>query len=77
MCIHSIAPEFVPEETARIDQLAFPKGNLYLKMRQEFPIVFQDKRFLPLFSSTGHPSTDGSAPATTANSPLRPRVHQC
>ena len=30
----SIEP--VPEETVRIAQAAFPKGNIYMKMRDEF-----------------------------------------
>jgi transposase len=35
----SLRPESipaVPEETARVARAAFPKGNLYLKMRDEF-----------------------------------------
>jgi transposase len=39
MFFMSLRPESipaVPEETARVARAAFPKGNLYLKMRDEF-----------------------------------------
>ncbi len=30
----------VPEETARVARAAFPKGNLYLKMRDELGVFY-------------------------------------
>ncbi len=32
----------VPEETARVARAAFPKGNLYLKMRDELGTFYKD-----------------------------------
>lgn len=46
----------VPEETARIARAAFPKGNLYLKLRDELGVLFEDRDFIELFSKRGHPS---------------------
>lgn len=43
----------VPEETARIAQAAFPKGNIYLRMRDQFGVFYQDEQFAVLFSSRG------------------------
>jgi len=46
----------VPEETARIARAAFPKGNLYLKLRDELGTLFEDRDFASLFARRGHPS---------------------
>jgi transposase len=49
-----IAP--VPEETTRIARAAFPKGNLYLSMRDELGIAFSDADFTELFPRRGQPA---------------------
>ena len=46
----------VPEETARIAHAAFPKGNIYLRMRDRLGVFFTDKQFAPLFSERGQPA---------------------
>lgn len=46
----------VPEETQEIAGAAFPKGNPYMKMRDELGIFYEDKRFGDLFSHTGQPA---------------------
>jgi transposase len=46
----------IPEETARIARLAFPKGNLYMKMRDEIGTLFCDLDFEALFSTLGQPA---------------------
>jgi len=43
----------VPEETARIAHAAFPKGNLYLRLRDELGTLYQDDQFADLFPSRG------------------------
>ena len=48
--------EPVPEETARIARAAFPKGNLYLSMRDELGIAFCDADFANLFPRRGQPA---------------------
>src|SRR5260370_39828003 len=46
----------VPEETARIARAAFPKGNLYLRLRDELGPLYQDDLFTDLFPSRGQPA---------------------
>jgi transposase len=49
-----IAP--VPEETERIARAAFPKGNIYLRLRDEIGTIFDDPMFAPLFPARGQPA---------------------
>lgn len=46
----------VPEETARIAHAAFPKGNLYLQLRDEVGVLFEDADFAALFPPRGQPA---------------------
>jgi transposase len=46
----------VPEETARVADAAFPKGNLYLKMRDELGTFYEDADFTDLFPIRGQPA---------------------
>jgi transposase len=46
----------VPEETARIAHAAFPKGNIYIRMRDRLGVFFTDEQFVPLFSGRGQPA---------------------
>ena len=43
----------IPEETGRIARAAFPKGNLYMRMRDELGEVYQDAIFAELFPERG------------------------
>ena len=47
----SIPP--VPENTARVAHLAFPKGNRYLTLRDRVGVIFEDRNFQDLFSDYG------------------------
>jgi transposase len=46
----------IPEETIRVARAAFPKGNPYMKMRDELGVLYQDDRFRELFSEVGQPA---------------------
>jgi transposase len=46
----------IPEDTARIARAAFPKGNLYLKIRDSFGTFFIDEQFADLFPTRGQPA---------------------
>jgi transposase len=46
----------VPTETARVARAAFPKGNVYLRLRDEVGVFYADKAFAPLFSTRGRPA---------------------
>ena len=55
MSLHNRPIFEVPEETARIAQAAFPKGNIYLRIREQIGVFFTDEQYLPLFSDRGQP----------------------
>ena len=46
----------VPEETKRVAQAAFPKGNPYLTLREELAEVYADSLFTALFPRRGQPA---------------------
>jgi transposase len=46
----------IPAETRRIAQAAFPKGNLYLRLRDELGPLYEDEAFTDLFPSRGRPA---------------------
>jgi len=47
----------IPEETARVARAAFPKGNVYMTMRDELGFWYKDSDFASLFtSSQGRPA---------------------
>lgn len=53
MKAQSIPP--VPEETRRVVQAAFPKGNVYMKMRDELGSIYTDEIFADLYPVDGQP----------------------
>ena len=46
----------VPEQTARVARAAFPKGNPYLRLRDELGPVFRDGDFADLYPRRGQPA---------------------
>lgn len=46
----------IPTTTADVARAAFPKGNLYLKLRDALGIWFNDADFARLYSTTGQPA---------------------
>jgi transposase len=53
----------IPDDTRQVAQAAFPKGNLYLQLRDRFGMVYSNQRFAHLFAQSGKPSL---APARLA-----------
>lgn len=45
----------IPEETVRVARAAYPKGNLYMKMRDALGTMYQDELFAHLFPQNGRP----------------------
>ncbi len=45
----------VPRQTKRVARAAFPKGNLYLTLRDQLGPIFQDQDFSDLFPKDGQP----------------------
>jgi transposase len=56
MCLHPRSVDPVPEETARIARAAFPKGTVYMTMKDALGEVFEDEDFAHLFPSRGQPA---------------------
>lgn len=48
--------EAVPSGTIRVARAAFPKGNLYISMRDELGVLFEDADFAELFPRRGQPA---------------------
>ena len=51
MTLHARDLIRVPEETARVARAAFPKGNVYMTMRDQLELWYKDSGFAPLFQS--------------------------
>lgn len=46
----------IPQMTKLVAQAAFPKGNVWIKMRDELGTIFQDSQFADLFPAVGQPA---------------------
>ena len=56
MSLHPQPLDPIPPETDRIARAAFPKGNPYMRMRDEFGALYHDDQFVGLFPSRGQPA---------------------
>lgn len=53
-----IKPEPIGEihvQTAKVAKAVFRRGNLYLRLRDAFGVLYEDNDFASLFSNTGQP----------------------
>jgi transposase len=55
MSLHPQQISPVPAQTALIAQAAFPKGNLYVRLRDELGVFYQDGDFGNLYAVDGQP----------------------
>lgn len=56
MSIPSSKSAGIPAETKKIAEAAFPKGNVYLWMRDELGELYEDRLFASLYPETGQPA---------------------
>jgi transposase len=56
MSMHPQPVGTVPEDTARVAKAAFPKGNLYMQMRDVLGTIYADEDFSELFEVRGRPA---------------------
>ena len=56
MSLHSQPHKAIPELTAEVAHAAFPKGNPYLKLRDELGPIDEDDLFVDLYPSRGQPA---------------------
>ena len=54
----------IPEETERIAKASFPKGNGYMRLREEYGRMFEEEEFADLYSWKGEEEIPGSYLAT-------------
>jgi transposase len=56
MSMHPHAIATIPEETVRVARAAFPRGNIYLTMRDQLGTLYEDENFAALFPKRGRPA---------------------
>ena len=56
MSLHPQPIPPVPEETVQVARAAFPKGNIYLQIRDTLGSIYVDEDFTDLFSAKGQPA---------------------
>ena len=56
MSMRSMRKHGVPEATAQLAQVVFPKGNIYMAMHDELEGFYEDDQFADLFGVRGHPA---------------------
>ncbi len=45
----------IPAETVRVVLAAFPKGNIYMLIRDELGTIYENAALAELFAKLGHP----------------------
>jgi transposase len=55
MTLHPQHEFSIPEETVRVARAAYPKGNLYMHMRDALGTIYHDESFAQLFPQNGRP----------------------
>jgi transposase len=56
MSLHPQEIPPIPEETRRVARAAFPRGNVYMRMRDELGTIYNDQVFVSLFPARGQPA---------------------
>ncbi len=51
MCLHPSPINEIPEQTIAVAKAAFPKGNVYMRMRDELGVFYTDETFAELFAT--------------------------
>lgn len=53
MSMHPQSIPDIPKETVQVAHAAFPKGNIYIQIRDTLGSVYEDEAFVELFSQWG------------------------
>ncbi len=56
MSMHPHAIGSIPDETVRVAHAVFPRGNMYLTMRDQVGTLYEDQNFAALFPKRGRPA---------------------
>ncbi len=55
MSFHPQKKFTIPTETIRVAKAAYPKGNIYMRMRDELGVIYDEQVFANLFAIRGQP----------------------
>ena len=58
MSMHAPLGYQIPDETVRVAQAAFPKGNIFMELHAKLGRLYTNTQFAHLFSVTGQPAYD-------------------
>ena len=53
MCLHPELIPPIPEAAAKVAKAAFPKGNRYMRLRDELGVFYHDEEFAELYPERG------------------------
>ena len=56
MSLKPLSTPDIPEMTSLVARAAFPKGNLYMRLRDELGALYTDEDFAALYPSQGRPT---------------------
>jgi len=56
MCLQPATQTDIPAQTVAVAKAAFPKGNMYISLRDEFATIVQDEQFQALYPLRGQPA---------------------
>jgi transposase len=56
MSLQPSSKHTIPSQTAEVAKAAFPNGNVYMSLREEFDAIFQDQQFEGLYPERGQPA---------------------
>src|SRR4028119_1071421 len=56
MSLQPLSSRDIPEMTSLVARAAFPKGNLYMRLRDEMGTLYTDEDFAELYPSRGQPA---------------------
>src|SRR5215470_4873162 len=50
-------PDAIPEETARLARAICQEGTLYMRIRDQLGVIYENQSFVSLFSTRGQPGS--------------------
>jgi hypothetical protein len=60
----------LPEETARVARVVFPRGNALMQLRDTLGTIYPDEAFADLFPTHGQPGSCALAPGIGHGVPI-------
>jgi transposase len=70
MSLKSLPIPPVPEEIARVARAVFPRGNVFMQLRDTLGTMYTDEAFADLFPTHGQPAEARFPPGTDHDIPI-------